>query len=551
MSRTVSDVIIETLIDLGIRRIYGLPGDSLNPLVDSIRRHDDKIEFIQVRHEEGAALAASFESKLTGKVTVCMGTSGPGSIHLLNGLYDAKMDHASVIALTGQVETDLIGTDYFQEVKLDSLFADVSVYSTTIMSPERSQSLVLRAHREALMRKGVSHLTLPADVLRLQSDEPENVTDDFYPVLKFNPDLGKVNDAINQSKKPVILIGKGARNCGPAVEALSEKIGAPIIYALNGKGIVDDLDRKVMGSLGLLGTRPSYDAMKKADLLIMMGSSYPYIQFIPEDLKTIQVDIDPNSIGKRRRSDIPVISDTGQFLERLNVAEKPEKYFMELQDSKKSWIEALEKAEKSDEVPMKPEVLAAAISRHADRDADIIVDTGNVTVWGVRNFRTNAGRRFTYSSWLGSMGIGIPGSVGASYASDKQVIALIGDGSFAMTMMELVTIKKYNRPVKLFVFNNSKLGMIKFEEEVMGFPEYGVDLQPLDFAKIAASIGIHSIRVEKPGDLDKAVAEALSRKGEPSVVDVVVSSKEAPMPPKLQFEQIKGYVTSLLREKLD
>ncbi len=308
MSRTVSDVIIETLIDLGIKRIYGLPGDSLNPLVDSIRRHDDKIEFIQVRHEEGAALAASFESKLTGKVTVCMGTSGPGSIHLLNGLYDAKMDHASVIALTGQVETDLIGTDYFQEVKLDSLFADVSVYSTTIMSPERSQSLVLRAHREALMRKGVSHLILPADVLRLQSNEPENITEDFYPILKFNPDLQKVNDAINRSKKPVILIGKGARGCGLAIDALSEKIGAPIIYALNGKGIVDDLDRKVMGSLGLLGTRPSYDAMKHADLLIMIGSSYPYIQFIPyvtvkfpdTEKKKIDVVMDEKTSGNVR-----------------------------------------------------------------------------------------------------------------------------------------------------------------------------------------------------------------------------------------------------------
>lgn len=549
MESTAAEVIINTLQKLGVERIYGIPGDSLNPVMDAIRKNG-KIKFVQVRHEEGAALEAAFESKVTGKVTVCMGTSGPGSIHLLNGLYDAKMDHASVIALTGQVETELIGSDYFQEVNLNALFSDVSVFSAEVVNPKNAQMLTKRAYRESMISHGVSHLTLPADIMRLQSPFDDDFLEGSHAVPQYAPDLSEVQKTINESKKPVIFIGKGARGSEAAIMELSEKIGAPVIYALNGKGILDDLDKHVAGSLGLLGTKPSVKAIDSADLLIMLGSSYPYIQFIPSDLKTIQVDLNPAALGKRRRADIPVICDVAGFLSHLNVVGKDNKYYMKIQDEKADWISNLEKREKSGKGPIKPEAVSAMVGKYADLDATVVVDTGNVTVWGVRNFRTSAGRRFIYSSWLGSMGVSIPGSIGASFATDKQVIALVGDGSFAMSMQELITMKKYNRPVKLFAFNNSKLGMIKFEEEVMGYPEYGVDLYPMNFAKVAEAIGIKSFRVEKFEDLEGAVKQSLALKDEPTVVDVVIDPDEAPMPPKLEFSQVKGYITSLLKEKL-
>ncbi|MHB1439498.1 MAG: thiamine pyrophosphate-dependent enzyme [Cuniculiplasma sp.] len=550
MALSTAEVIINTLYEMGVKRIYGIPGDSLNPVMDAIRKNG-KIEFIQVRHEEGAAMAASFESKISGNVTACMGTSGPGSIHLLNGLYDAKMDHSSVIALTGQVETELIGTDYFQEINLGALFQDVSVYSAQVLNPKSAQELTKRAYRESRVSRGVSHLILPADIMRLPSEYDETFIENVTVKTSYSPDLREVESLIERAGKPVIFMGKGARGCGKEILELSEKIGAPIIYALNGKGIVDDMDKRVAGTLGLLGTKPSVKAIEHADLMIMLGSSYPYVQFIPEGLVTVQVDNNPLSLGKRRRSDIPVVCDAETFLKKLNVGEKKKKYYETIQDEKEDWIKHLMKSEEFDGKIIKPESIPSTISKYADADATIVVDTGNVTVWGVRNFRTTAGRTFVFSSWLGSMGIGIPGTVGASYAMDRQVIGLIGDGSFAMSLPELVTIKKYKRPVKLFVFNNSELGMIKFEEEVMGFPNYGTDLYPLNFAKIGEAIGIKSFRVENINDLENAVKESLSIRDEPTIVDVVIDPDEAPMPPQLKFVQVRGYITSLLKEKLE
>ncbi len=550
MENTAAEVIIETLQTLGVKRIYGIPGDSLNPVMDAIRKNG-KIEFVQVRHEEGAALEAAFESKATGQVTVCMGTSGPGSIHLLNGLYDAKMDHASVIALTGQVETELIGSDYFQEVNLNALFSDVSVFSAEVINPKTAQTLTKRAYREAMINHGVAHLTLPADIMRLPSPFNEGFLEGSHVQPTYSPDLTGVQEAINKSEKPVIFIGKGARAAAKEIMALSERIGAPIVYALNGKGIVDDNDKHVAGTLGLLGTKPSMKAIEASDLLIMLGSSYPYVQFIPSDLKTIQVDINPSSIGKRRRSDLPVISDITQFLSNLKVDEKEKKYYTTIQGEKDDWVKELQNRETFGKGLIKPEAIPAIVSRYADPDATVVVDTGNVTVWGVRNFRTGAGRRFIYSSWLGSMGVAIPGSIGVSFSTDKQVIAFVGDGSFAMSMPELVTMKKYNRPVKLFVFNNSELGMIKFEEEVMGYPEYGVDLYPINFAKVGEALGIRSFRVENFDQLEDAVKQSLALRDQPTLVDVVIDPNEAPMPPKLKFSQVKGYIVSLLKEKLE
>jgi len=547
MSGTVANIIIDTLADLGVQRIYGVPGDSINPLVDALRTQK-KIEFIQTRHEEGAALEAAFEAKLTGKLTVCMGTSGPGSIHLINGLYEAKMSHVPVIALTGQVETDLIFQDYFQEVNLNKLFDDVSIFNAQIINPDSAFSIVERAYRESMSRRGVSHITLPVDILRKNTHAGVLSAYSFQtPHMVIDPTPAV--ELINDSKKPLIFIGRGAFGLTEKVVKFAGKIGAPIIYSVNSKGVVDDDDPKVMGPLGLLGSKPAVEAMKRADLIIFLGTIFPYVSFINHGAKVIQVDIDPSNIGKRAHVDVPYVCNISDFLDAVPVEEKETKFYSEMTDIKKDWIKNLETFESNRSSPIKPEFLTSIISKKADKDAVFIVDTGNVTVWSTRDIRGGTERTFLLSPWLGTMGVGIPGAVGASFATDRQVIAITGDGSFAMTMMELITAKKYSRPIKVAVYNNSKLGMIKFEEEVMGYPEWGVDLLNPDFSKIAEAIGIRGIRVEDPEKLESAVDEFLAEKG-PVVLDTVVSGDERPMPPKLTFTQMKGYVTSILREKL-
>lgn len=548
MSKTVADVVVETLVELGVERIYGIPGDSIDPLMDSIRRNG-RLQYVQVRHEEGAAMEAAFEAKLTGKPVACMGTSGPGSIHLLNGLYEAKMDHVPVIVLTGQVETDLLGHDYFQEVNINKLFDDVSLYNSQIMHPDNAQYIVWRAFRESLVRGGVSHVAMPVDVLRMESHNQGVINYNGEPEPSYSIDPAPANDMINRSNRPAIFIGRGAHGLTEEIYELSETIGAPIIFALNGKGIVDDNDDKVMGGLGLLGSRASVEVMKKVDLLILIGTSFPYSTFFPKDVKTIQVDSNRLNIGKRFHADLPYICSAAEFLKAIRPKEKNEKFYTQFRKFKEDWVQDMKKSEEDKSNPIKPERVAAILSRYADEDSVVVVDTGNVTVWGMRNFRGGTKHTYLFSPWLGSMGVGIPGAVGASFATDRQVVAMVGDGSFAMSMMELLTARKYKRPIKVIAFNNSKLGMIKFEQEVMGFPEWGVDLTNPDFSKLAESMGLKGIRVDKNEQLEDGIKELLSSEG-PAVLDVVVDSDEKPMPPRLNFSQVKGYITSLFREEL-
>ena len=548
MSETVADLIISGLVSAGVNRIFGLPGDSLNPLMDAIRR-DRRIAFIQVRHEEGAALAASFQSKYTGDISVCMGTSGPGSIHLLNGLYDAKMESMPVLALTGQIETDFLGTDYFQEVDMMHLYADVSVYQQRIINPDSADKILRRAIFEARAHRGVAHLDLPVDVLRMPARIPGSFGMTQPPRMEERPDLAKMQEYIDESQRPVIMYGRGCAGLSRELSDLSDRIGAPLIYALNGKGIIPDSDGRVMGGLGLLGTKPSIEALKHADLVILLGTSFPYVQFMPEEARFIQVDRNPLNIGKRVFPDAYCVCSTEYFLKNIRVREKKDRYYLQLSDSKRKWVDQMQDLEKVGSGKLRPEAVAATLAANLPADAVIIGDTGNVTVWVARNMRMNSEHTFLFSSWLGTMGSGIPGSIGVSFGSGKPVLAVVGDGSFAMTMMELITAKKYNQPVKIAVFNNSKLGMIKFEEEVMGYPEFGVDLQNPDFQKLAESIGIKGFSVSSGDALEETVREFLKSDG-PAVLNAVVDPDEKPMPPKLTFEQAKGYVTSILREKL-
>ncbi|ACP35312.1 thiamine pyrophosphate protein TPP binding domain protein [Sulfolobus islandicus L.S.2.15] len=545
---SVAEVIIRVLEDNGIQRIYGIPGDSIDPLVDAIRK--SKVKYVQVRHEEGAALAASVEAKITGKPSACMGTSGPGSIHLLNGLYDAKMDHAPVIALTGQVESDMIGHDYFQEVNLTKLFDDVAVYNQILINPENAEYIIRRAIREAISKRGVAHINLPVDILR-KSSEYKGSKNTEVGKVKYSIDFSRAKELIKESEKPVLLIGGGTRGLGKEINRFAEKIGAPIIYTLNGKGILPDLDPKVMGGIGLLGTKPSIEAMDKADLLIMLGASFPYVNFLNKSAKVIQVDIDNSNIGKRLDVNLSYPIPVAEFL-NIDIEEKSDKYYEELKGRKEDWLDSISKQENSLDKPMKPQRVAYIVSQKCKKDAVIVTDTGNVTMWTARHFRASGEQTFIFSAWLGSMGIGVPGSVGASFAVEnkRQVISFVGDGGFTMTMMEMITAKKYDLPVKIIVYNNSKLGMIKFEQEVMGYPEWGVDLYNPDFTKIAESIGFKGFRLEEPKEAEEIIEDFLNTKGQ-ALLDAIVDPNERPMPPKLTFKQAGEYVLSIFREKLE
>ncbi len=544
---TVADVIIKTLVNFGVKRIYAIPGDSLNPIIDAIRRNKD-IKYVQVRHEEGGALSASYESKYTGNLSACMGTSGPGSIHLLNGLYDAKTQHVPVIALTGQVETELLHHDYFQEVNLVKLFEDVSVFNARIITPDNAHYLIWKACREAITKKGVGHIDMPVDIL-MESCKEEDLSYYINPV-NYNPGgLDEAVNLINNRNKPVIMIGGGSRNYRGEIDEFAEKIGAPIIYSLNGKGVFNDTDKKVMGGIGLLGTKPSIKAIEKSDLIIFLGTIFPYTQFL-KNVDNIQVNTNIDDLNKIMKANYSYLCDIKYFLDNINVNEKDKKFYQEMQDEKAKWSEDMVRLASNHKNPIRAELLTDKISKKIEGDAIIITDTGNVTLWSNRFLNAGNNNKFYFSSWLGTMGSGIPGSVGLAFASGKKIYGLIGDGSFAMTVMELITIKKYNLPVKLVVYDNSILGMIKLEEEVMGYPEYGVDLYNPDFAKLAESIGITGIRVDTVEALDAGLDKFFKCDG-PAVLDVVTETNETPMPPKLNFKVAEKYVTSILKEKLE
>ena len=471
MKATVAEIIVDYLYLGGVRRIYGVPGDSINPLLDAIRR-DGRIKYVQVRHEEAGAFAASYDSKFNRTPAACFGTSGPGSIHLLNGLYDAKMDHAPVIAITGQVRSDLIGHDYHQEVNLAKLFDDVSVFNRMLIDPESTRYLISRALREAKEKRGVAHLNVPVDLLRENVEVKMIYNVDPAP-LSLSPDLAEAVDAINDSESPVILAGAGTLDYGHKILALSEKIGAPIIYALLAKGLLSDSQPEVMGGLGLLGSRASVNAIERSDLIIAIGTTFPYTHFIPEGKKIIQVDIDSSNIGREFQVDIPVHSDAGYFMDRTveNVNERQNKFVQSMEKSKLSWEKYLENEESTSYELINLAYLSRSLSEELGSNAVVVTDTGNVTLWIGRHFRAKEGQRFLFSGGLATMGCSLPGAIGAALSTNRPVISVIGDGGLAMTAMELSTVKKYRIPLKIVVFNNSKLAMIKYEQEVMGYPE--------------------------------------------------------------------------------
>jgi pyruvate oxidase len=550
--KTAGEMLIELLIEWGVDHIYGMPGDSINSIIEPLRKAKDKIKFIQVKHEEAGALAAAAYAKLTGKIGVCTAIAGPGAIHLLNGLYDAKLDKVPVLAITGQVESDLLGTDSFQEVKLERLFDDVAVYNQRIMSAEQLPAVVNQAIRTAYAKKGVAVLTVPDDIPHFEVGREAritshiNVKQEILPLLK---DLEKAKELIVKAKEPVILAGRGVQGIGETLLSFAERIAAPIVLTLPGKGAIPDKHPYCLGGLGLIGTKPSYEAMQATDLLIMIGTSYPFTGFLPEKANTIQIDLDPTQIGKRYPVDVGLAGEAGKTLDWLleHVSKKEDQTFLEeSQERMKKWWEGLEEQEQNDSVPIKPQRLIHELQKVVSDDAILSVDVGNVTVWMARHFHmTN--QKFIISSWLATLGCGLPGAIAGSIAyPEKQVFAICGDGGFGMTMNDFVTAVKYHLPIVVIVLNNHKIAMIKFEQEVMGNIEFGTDLSNPNFAQYAQSCGGVGYRVEKTGEILPALQSAV-KQNKPCIIDVVVDANEAPMPAHITFGQVAGYTKHMVK----
>ena len=567
MADTGADVLIETLMEWGVEVIFGLPGDGINGIMESLRQRQDKIRFIHVRHEESAAFMACAYAKYTRKLGVCLATSGPGGIHLLNGLYDAKMDNQPVLAITGMQFHDLVGTLGQQDVELDKLFVDVAPFNERVMSAEHVESLTNLACRQALSYRQVAHITFPVDLQdkeiskreRSKRNQPHH-TSDVWAEPGFTPresDMRAAADILNAGSKVVILAGAGALHATDELEQAAELLGAPIVKALLGKAAVPDSSPYTTGGIGLLGTKPSQTAMEACDTLFIVGTSFPYIEFYPKpgQARAVQIEIDPKKIALRYAVEAGLVGDTKRTLQQLIplLRRKDDRSFLKkAQDGMRDWWKLMEQRGTRTEMPMKPQVLAWELGKQLSDNAIVSSDSGTITTWFARQIPAKRGQMFSCSGNLASMAPALPYSIAAQIAyPDRQCIAFIGDGGFSMLMGELATAVKYKLPIKIFIVKNDTLGQIKWEQMVfLGNPEYGVDLQPIDFAMFARACGAEGFAVRDPAECARIVGQALAHNG-PVVVEAYVDPFEPPLPASVTLEQAAKLAESLVRGEND
>jgi thiamine pyrophosphate-dependent acetolactate synthase large subunit-like protein len=564
---TVADLMIDRLIDWGIDTIFGLPGDGINGLFDALRTRQDRIRFVQVRHEEAAAFAACGYAKFTKRLGVCMATSGPGGIHLLNGLYDATMDGVPVLAITGHTFHDLIGMRQQQDVALDKLMDNVAVYSERIAGPAHVVNAVDEAIRLALTRRAVAHLTIPKDMQTWDADaEPRsnrNIKGHSAMLapqscaLPREDDLRAAATLLNQGKKVVIFAGQGALGTRTELEQIAETLGAVIIKPLLGKGTVPDDSPYTTGGIGLLGTTPSQNAVEDCDTLLIVGSSFPYESFYPkpDQARCVQIDIDPSRLGLRYPIDIGLVGSSIDVLRALLplLTRNDERGFLaKAQDDMHDWWELLEERGTSTEMPMKPQVVTYALDKVLANDAIVTVDSGTSPTWLARHWKLRGDQLFTVSGNLATMACALPYAVGAQIAHpNRQVVAFAGDGALTMLIGELATCVKYRLPIKIIVLKNNVLGQIKWEQMIMeGFPEFGVELQPIDFCRVAEGFGVQAMRLDDPGKAHDTLRQALAYNG-PVLIEAVVDANEPPMPPSITRSQAVKFAESLLKGQPD
>jgi pyruvate dehydrogenase (quinone) len=567
MAKTVADMLIERLIDWGVDTIFGFPGDGINGIFEALRTNQEKIKFIQVRHEEAAAFAAVGYAKYTGRLGVCLATSGPGGIHLLNGLYDAKCDGQPVLAITGHTFHDLIGTHYQQDVDLDKLFIDVAVYNQRIMGPGHVYNVLDEAIKTALARRSVAHITIPKDIQEWTNSDaersPANIpkhSSDLYAAAYPLPHPGLLQQAaelINQGTKVAILAGAGCLRARAEILQLAERVAGPIIKPLLGKAVVPDDSPYTTGGVGLLGTAPSQDALADCDTLIIAGSSFPYLEFYPKPgkAKTVQVDLDPARIGLRHPADVGLVGDCRDVLNALLplVQQKEDRSFLEqAQKDMKDWNELMKTRGTRTDMPMKPQVVTYELNKLLDNNAIVSSDSGTIATCAARYIQMRDEMQFSLSGTLATMANGLPYSIGAAVAyPGRQVVCIVGDGGFTMLMGEVATLVKYKLPVKVIIIKNNVLGMIKWEQMAFeGNPQFGVELQPIDFAAFARACGAGGFTIEKPEEVEDVLVEALRYDG-PAVVQAVVDPNEPPLPGNITMKQSLKFAEALLRGEKD
>jgi pyruvate dehydrogenase (quinone) len=563
MAASTADLLVERLAAWGVDTVFGFPGDGINGIFEALRTHQKRVRFIQVRHEEAAAFAACGYAKYTGRLGVCLATSGPGGIHLLNGLYDAKCDGQPVLAITGHTFHDLIGTHYQQDVDLDKLFIDVASYNQRVMGPAHVVNVVDEAIKTALARRTVAHITIPKDIqewtARDQPRSSSNVTKhsaDLFAAAHPVPPaqlLHQAADLINDGSRVAILAGRGCLGAREEVLELAEKVGAPIIKPLLGKAVVPDDSPYSTGGIGLLGTAPSQDALAECDTLIIAGSGFPYMEFYPKpgQAKSVQIDLDPTRIGLRYPADIGLVGDCRTVLAALIpcVERKRHRDFLEeSQKRMKHWRRLMKERGTRSDMPMKPQVVTYELNKLLDDDAIVSSDSGTIATWSARYIDIRDRMQFSLSGSLATMANGLPYSIGAAVAYPKrQVVCVVGDGGFTMLMGEIATLVKYDLRVKVIVIKNNVLGEIKWEQLALeGNPEYGVELQPIDFAAYAKACGAGGFTIEKPNDAKGILKEALDYPG-PAVVQAVVDPNEPPFPGKISTKQAIHFAEALAR----
>ena len=554
-NKTAGKVAAELLKEWNIDHVYGMPGDSVNEFIDELRHEENSLRFIQVRHEETAALAAAADAKLTGKIGVCLSIAGPGAVHLLNGLYDAKADGAPVLAITGQVSSNEIGRDYFQEIGLERMFEDVAVFNQQVHSAEALPDLLNQAIRTAYSQKGVAVLSVSDDLFAEKIKRKPVYTSALYIEGDLQPkqsQLMQCAQLINHAKKPVILAGKGMKSARDELLEFADKAAAPIIVTLPGKGVVPDRHPHMLGNLGHIGTKPAYEAMEESDLLIMLGTSFPYRDYLPEDAPAIQLDNNPAKIGKRYPVTAGLVCDAKKGLMELTktIERKSNRAFLEscIQHMRK-WRYEIEKDEQVATEPLKPQQVIARLEDAVADDAVLSVDVGNVTVWTARHFNmTN--QDFLISSWLGTMGCGLPGAISAKLSNpERQAVAVCGDGGFSMSMHDFPTAVKYDLPIVVVILNNQNLGMIQYEQQEKGHVNYATALENVDYAKFAEACGGKGFSVTKHEELIPALKNAFQSQ-KPSIIDVAIED-EPPLPGKISYTQAVNYSKYMIKKLVE
>jgi pyruvate dehydrogenase (quinone) len=566
MGQIASEALIARLADWGVDTIFGLPGDGINGIMEGLRRNSGRVRFVLVHHEEAAAFMATGYAKATGKLGVCLATSGPGGIHLLNGLYDAKLDHAPVLALTGMQETALLGTGYQQEVHLDKLYEDVTEYNQMIYNPAQIGTVVDNAVRTAYARRGVSHITVPNDiqVADADADPYQHVaparTPQTAPVMLDAPaqprvqDIQQLADLLNDGTKIAILAGAGALHARAELLALAESLAAPIVKTLPGKATVPDDSPYTTGGIGLLGTRPSEELMEEADTLLLVGTNFPYTKHLPPPgkVRVGQIEADPARAGARVATEVPVVGDAKESLQALLPLIKPRsdgKFLAKYQREMAKWREKMERLEAAGRTPIAPQYVVGLLDELAADDAILTCDSGTIATWAARHWTIRGDRGFYLSGNLATMAPGLPYAVGMQHAfPGRQVIAYVGDGGFAMLMAEFLTAIQHKLPVKVVINNNNSLGQILWEQMVLGYPEHGVRYPPpfVDYAALATANGALGVKVTDPARARDDISAALAHPG-PAIVDVDVNPDEPPLPGKVERDQAVKFAEAFLR----